>query len=506
MLRRASLVSSQNVAVFSGAKAAATYRQLDAAASLRARRLLLNMGLRRGDRVVLFAANCVEYVECLFACWYAGLVATPVNARLHPRELAYIMNDTRAKICFSTADLADSAREAARLCETGVEILAAAEDPYTDSDALADIAETSPDDAAWLFYTSGTTGRPKGAMLTHRNLLAMTMSCLAEVVRVRPGDAIIHAAPMSHGSGLYILPHVAAMGAQVIPESGGFDPAEAWALIGAHRRCVLFAAPTMVDRLATYAENHEVNSDNLKRIVVGGAPFYTDSAKRAIARIGPKIVQIYGQGETPMTISVLPAAACSDPDEERQERRFASVGYPHAILEVMVADAEGRRCSPGAIGEILVKGDTVMKGYWEDPDATRVALKDGWLHTGDLGAFDEEGFLFLKGRCKELIISGGSNIYPSEVEDILLLHPDVASAAVIGRPHREYGEEVVAFVAPRPGAALDEAVLDAWCIQHIARFKRPRVYRFVDCLPQNAYGKVLKTELEARMRSEWSAQ
>jgi long-chain acyl-CoA synthetase len=361
------------------------------------------------------------------------------------------------------------------------------------------MAAVDSEEAAWLFYTSGTTGRPKGAILTHRNLLAMTLSYLADVDAVAGSDALLHAAPMSHGSGIYSLPYVAAMASQVVPPSGGFDPAEVWDLIRAHRRVGMFAAPTMLERLVSYQTGHAVSVEHLKGVIVGGAPFYVEDAKRAVRALGPRVMQIYGQGESPMTISVLPASAYADTDHPAYEARIASVGYPHSVVQVRIADASDETCAAGTVGEILVSGDTVMKGYWRNPEATAATLRGGWLHTGDLGFLDAEGFLTLKGRSKELIISGGSNIYPREVEDVLLLHPAIAEAAVVGRHHPGWGEEVVAFIVPRAGQHVGTAELDAWCLDHIARYKRPKHYCLVDGLPKNAYGKVLKSELVASL-------
>ena len=359
----------------------------------------------------------------------------------------------------------------------------------------APLADRSAEDLAWLFYTSGTTGRPKGAMLSHGNLRAMTASYFACVDDVASGDCIIHAAPMSHGSGLYLVPHVAHGAAQVIPRSGGFDPAEVFDLLPAWRGATLFFAPTMVTRLLAAPELTDADLSGLKTIVYGGAPMYAEDCQRALAALGPKLVQIYGQGEAPMTITVLDRASHMEAEHPRYLQRLGSVGRAHTGVEVRVADAGDNPLPAGDIGEVQVRGDVVMSGYWRNPDATAQALKDGWLHTGDLGVLDDDGYLTLKDRSKDVIISGGSNIYPREVEEVLLLHPDVLECSVIGRPHADWGEEVVAFVVPRSDAQLDDVELEALCMEQIARFKRPKAYRVVDTLPKNSYGKVLKTAL-----------
>jgi long-chain acyl-CoA synthetase len=307
---------------------------------------------------------------------------------------------------------------------------------------------------------------------------------------------------MSHGSGIYGPPHVAAAALQVIPESGGFEPAEIFALARRWPGAAMFAAPTMVKRLVDHARVARPALDGLKTVIYGGGPMYLADIRDAIAAMGQRFVQIYGQGESPMTITALSRHHHADASHPRHAQRLASVGVAQSCVEVRVADAADRPLAPGTPGEVLVRGDVVMKGYWRNPDATAATLRGGWLHTGDVGALDEDGFLTLMDRSKDLIISGGSNVYPREVEEVLLRHPGVQEVSVVGRPHPEWGEEVVAFVVRRPGAAATEAELDRLCLDNIARFKRPKAYRFVADLPKNNYGKVLKTELRARLAED----
>jgi long-chain acyl-CoA synthetase len=265
-------------------------------------------------------------------------------------------------------------------------------------------------------------------MLTHRNLLAATLSYFSDVDSIAPDDCVLHAAPMSHGSGMYMIPHVAAMATQVIPASGGFDPPEMFELMRTHRGMTCFAAPTMVKRLVEHPSAATTDVSGLKTIVYGGGPMYVADCLKALDVLGPRLVQIYGQGESPMTITALGRAHHVDRAHPRFLERLASVGLPYASVEVMVADEDDRPLSAGETGEVLVRGDTVMRGYWNRPDATAAALRGGWLHTGDVGALDADGFLTLKDRSKDLIISGGTNIYPREVEEVLLAHPSVAEA------------------------------------------------------------------------------
>jgi long-chain acyl-CoA synthetase len=457
--------------------------------------------LAPGDRVALIMRNCAFYIEALFACWHGGWVAVPVNAKLHPREFAFILAHSGARLCLASDDVAGQV-EALRAELPDVRAVIAVESGEYQRLIAADpapIAALAPEDTAWLFYTSGTTGRPKGAMLSHRNLLAMATSYFVDVDTIAPQDCIIHAAPMSHGSGMYILPHVAAAAKQVIPESGGFEPDELFALIAAHPGASFFAAPTIVRRLVDSPAAATADTRNLKTIVYGGAPMYVADCKRALAVLGNKLAQIYGQGESPMTITALNKARHAETGHPRYEHRLASVGTAHAVVEVAVADPDDRLLPSGEAGEVLVRGDSVMTGYWRDPEASARTLRGGWLHTGDVGVLDEDGFLTLKDRSKDLIISGGANIYPREVEEVLLREPGVAEVSVVGEPDPDWGENVVAFIVPVGDTAIEPASLDALCLDHLARFKRPRRYVFIDSLPKNNYGKVLKTELRAQL-------
>ncbi|MFS8086953.1 MAG: class I adenylate-forming enzyme family protein, partial [Acidobacteriota bacterium] len=347
----------------------------------------------------------------------------------------------------------------------------------------------------------GTTGRPKGVMQTHRNLFAMTACYFTDVDAVRQEDAIVYAAPMSHGAGLYNFAHVLSAARHVVPESGGFDPAEIVALAAHYRNVSLFAAPTMVKRLVEFIEATGGDSSGFKTIVYGGGPMYVADIKRALAVMGQRFVQIYGQGESPMTITALARGQLAERSHPRYEERIASVGVAQSLVEVCVADEQGKPLPAGAVGEVLVRGESVMKGYWNNAAATAQVLRGGWLFTGDIGCLDGDGFLTLKDRSKDVIISGGSNIYPREVEEVLLQHPAVREVSVVGRPHPDWGEEVVAFVVADAGA-VSTSELDALCLASIARFKRPKSYRLVEALPKNNYGKVLKTTLRLQLEQE----
>jgi long-chain acyl-CoA synthetase len=490
-LERAGKSHPTSPAAALGERVVLDYGTLASRAARLAGALRTRCKLNSGDRVAIVAKNCVAYLEALYGVWHAGLAAVPVNAKLHGAEIGYILEHSGARACLASPGLdADIAPFAPRPLERMIVIGGADYERLLAADAIAAVPRAA-DDLAWLFYTSGTTGRPKGAMLTHRVLSVMSHAYATEVDPVAPGDAILHAAPMSHGSGLYIMAHVARLGINVVPETGGFEPAEIFRLFERWPRASMFAAPTMIKRLVDAGD--DCDPQNIRTIVWGGAPMYVEDALRALDRFGARLAQIYGQGESPMTITVLPKEDIADRDHPRWRARLASAGRPYACVEVIVADAEDRALPAGESGEILCRGDVVMPGYWENPQASAETLRNGWLHTGDLGIFDADGYLTLKDRSKDVIISGGSNIYPREVEEVLLRHARVREASVIGRPDREWGEVVVAYVVGDAPAGE----LDGLCLEAIARFKRPKDYVFVDALPKNNYGKILKTELRA---------
>lgn len=456
-------------------------------------------GIRPGDRIALFMANRTDYLEIIYGAFYAGAAVVPINFKLHAKEAAFIIDDAKASLVIADAKVTSELR--AML--VGRTVLSVEGDAYAGFDAhppMAEPASRDPEDLAWLFYTSGTTGRPKGVVLTFGILMAMSQCYLSGVDEVRPGDAALYAAPMSHAAGMYNFIHVLRGARHVVPSSGGFDADEILDLAPRIRDISMFAAPTMIRRLTDRALARGLRGEGLRTIVYGGGPMYLADIEEAVEVFGPRFVQIYGQGESPMTITSLSRARIADREHPRWRERLASVGTAQACVEVRVADEEGNPLPIGVAGEIMVRGATVMAGYWRNEAATAQAIRDGWLRTGDVGALDEDGYLTLRDRSKDVIISGGSNIYPREVEEALLQHGGVHEVAVVGRFSAEWGEDVVAFVVPRPGHVIDPEELDHCCTEQIARFKRPKQYFVVETLPKNNYGKVLKTELRAQLR------
>jgi long-chain acyl-CoA synthetase len=452
-------------------------------------------GLMPGDRVVLIMENCAEFLETLFACWAAGLCAVPANARLHPREVEYIARDSGAKLLLATPALAEGLAPLEGAIEGLGAVVATGTAEYRALFAAEAAAPSAgePAERAWLFYTSGTTGRPKGAVLTHRNLLFMSHCYYADIDRLDERDTHLCAGPLSHGAGLYALPHILRGGHQVVLPH--FDVAAILDALAAHPFVSMFAAPTMLTRLVHAPAVAAADLSNLKTIYYGGGPMYVADLERALDIFGPRLYQLFGQGESPMTITGLDQRMHAAAVEEGRQDLLGSCGVARTGVLVRIVDEEDRELPPGEIGEVATKSDCVMEGYWQNPKANAETLRGGWLHTGDLGSRDADGVVTLRDRAKDMIISGGSNIYPREIEEVLLAHPDLVEASVVGRPHPDWGEEVVAFVVARPGAEVAKEALDQLCLDHIARFKRPREYRFVETLPKNNYGKVLKTEL-----------
>lgn len=497
-LERAAQRAGARPALLSGRQQVADYAAFHARAQGLAAGLAAR-GVRPGDRVAIWAKNRPDYLVALFGVWAAGAAAVPINAKLHPREAAFILGHAGACLVLVSADpgagLAGvSDVPAVDMAGPGFAALCAT--------APGPIVPRTPGDLAWLFYTSGTTGRPKGVIITHGMLAAMSLAYLADVDDVSPDDAAFYMAPMSHGAGLYALPHVLRGARHICPPSGGFDPAELLDLAADLGPLSMFMAPTMVRRFTDTAKQAGDRAGGVKTVVYGGGPMYRADIEEAVDWFGPKFVQIYGQGECPMSIAALAREDVADRSHPRWCERLGSVGRAQSVTELAIGDGTGALAPPGTTGEIMVRGLTVMPGYWQAPEATAKTLVDGWLMTGDMGQLDEDGYLTLIDRSKDVIISGGTNVYPREVEEALLTHPGVREVSVIGRANLEWGEDVVAFVVRAAATAVDEAALDAHCLAQIARFKRPKAYYWLEELPKNNYGKVLKTELRERLKEE----
>jgi long-chain acyl-CoA synthetase len=483
--------AAERPAVLVGERVARTWGGLAEAVARRAAGLRDRHGVGPGDAVALFASNHPAYLEALFSIWHAGGVAVPISSRLHPREAADIVDRSHADICFATADTA-----AGLGAEVGVPVVVfgADEDEVLLTSEPMSPVPRGPADDAWTFFTSGTTGKPKGARLSHFNLASMSSAYLADAAAVDPSDSMIHVAAFSHASGLMALPFLARGAAQVLPPSGGFDADELFDLVAAGERSTFFVPPTQLRRLSAHPRAGEARG-KVGTIIAGAAPILPDDLRAAVGALGPVVWNGYGQGESPCTISAHGKAAIGAAVAADDEEALRSVGVARVGMIVRVVDGEDRELPAGEVGEVVVDGPTVMAGYLDMAEATAQTLRGGALHTGDLGRFDEQGRLTLVDRAKDVIITGGYNVYPREVEDVLDRDPAVAEVAVVGVADPEWGEVVAAFVVPAGDAEVDEGALDRRCLEAIARHKRPRSYSVVAELPRNPAGKVLKSRL-----------
>ena len=505
LLTKTALTFPERPAIVHGKKKW-TYAQFNARAN-RLANALYGLGLSKGDNVALLQQNYPEMLESLFAAFKAGCGVVPINWRLHPNEFAFIINHSEAKAVILSSEFNESimdirdripdAQYLIALADGAGELLDYETLLQSGSDRFMD-ADVAPDDLAWLFYTSGTTGMPKGAMLTHRNLLAMTMNFYTDICPgFGPADVVLHAAPLSHGSGCYALSNIGKAAANVILESPTFDPELVFKTIQEYRVTNMFAAPTMINLLVHSPAVNRYDHSSLRALNYGGAPMLLEDLREAMSILGPCLVQLYGQAESPMTITYLPPRDHVLEGAEEQMKRLASAGIPRTDVEVMIFDRDDNPLPTGRMGEIVTRSDLVMKGYWHNPEATRETLRKGWLHTGDMGYMDEENYLFIMDRSKDMIISGGENIYPREIEEVMIRHPAVREVAVIGVPDKKWGEAIKAVVSLVEKRSVTEEELIAFCKESIASYKKPRSVDFVDELPKNNYGKILKRALRA---------
>ncbi|MEV0719672.1 long-chain fatty acid--CoA ligase [Asanoa sp. NPDC050611] len=455
-----------------------SYAELDEAADRAATGLLRYAS--RGDRVALMLPNRVEFLECYFGILKAGLVAVPMNPLLKAGEAAHILADSGARAVVA-GDLS-----AAAVADAGVPVLNADRPDYLGApDPLPWAATTNADDTAVIIYTSGTTGRPKGAELTHFQLY-LNCSLSGDRFDTRPDDVSLAVLPFFHVYGLSSVVNVAIRLGGTIVAVPKFDVDLVLDALHRHRVSVLAGVPTMYHALL----NADTTGRDLSALRIGscgGASMPEAVLKGVEEKFGITVLEGYGLSETGSTATMNPSV---------DDRRVRSIGRPIWGVDVRVAAPGGGAEVPtGEVGELLVRGHVVMKGYHDNPAATAEAIRDGWLHTGDLGYRDADGFLYVVDRIKDLIIRGGFNVYPREVEEVLYGHPAVLEAAVIGRPDERVGEEIVAVVTVRPGADLDTAELIAYCRERLADYKCPREVRVMAALPKSATGKLLKREL-----------
>ena len=482
-----------------------TYAELDRRAS-RVANALLRAGLRPGERVCFLDKTHDAAIEAIFGIAKAGGVFTPVNWRLAPREMAYVVNDAQAPVLLvgeeyaeALAPLAPELAGVRRIVRFGDgpgawEPYAAWRDAEPDGDPRRDGAEG---ETAWQLYTSGTTGHPKGAELSHRNLVATMGAGVTGFGDIRTGDVGLVCAPFYHiGGAGYALALLYAGTSLVLCRE--FDPGEILRLIPERGVNHTFWVPAMLLFLLQHPACAKTDFSSLKSVLYGASPIPEELLGRALETFRCDFIQAYGLTETTGAICLLPAA-----EHVPGSPRLRSCGKPVYGIDLRIAGEDGASLPPGEVGEILIRGDAVMKGYWRLPEASAAAIRDGWLRSGDAGYLDEEGFLYIHDRVKDMIVSGGENVYPAEVESVLFSHPAVADVAVLGVPDERWGEAVKALVVLRAGAEASEAELIEFCRGRIADYKRPRSVDFADALPRNPTGKLLKRELRERY---WQAK
>jgi acyl-CoA synthetase (AMP-forming)/AMP-acid ligase II len=465
---------------------------------------LAGLSLKRGDRVGLLLYNCSQFIESDFALAKAGLVRVTLNPRLSADDHRYMINDSEANTLIFESCFTDTVLDLARTTGTLKNLICVDREnsDFINYEGLIKNGSTEEpsvvvegDDIYALLYTSGTSGKPKGVTLTHKNFLSTAYNLLMER-DVRSGDRMLHVGPLTHASGIWVLPHYARGAVNYIHKR--FDVEMLLKTIEEQKITTVMMVPTMILRLLSYpgVENYDLGS--LRSVIYGGSPMPVEKLKEAILRFGDIFSQNYGQTEAPTTITYLPREDHKIEGLPEDRRKLSSAGRPYVRVQVKVVNRQGLEVKPGEKGEIIVKGDHVMKGYWKNEQATREKIVNGWLNTGDIAIVDEEGYLYIVDRKNDLIISGGFNIYPREIEEVIYSYPGVEEVAVIGVPDENWVEAVKALVVLKKGQSATESELISFCKDKLARLKAPKSVEFVDCLPKNSYGKVMKRELRER--------
>ncbi|QCJ47104.1 AMP-binding protein [Haloprofundus sp. MHR1] len=489
-----------------GVRGERSYEEL----AVRVRRLssgFAELGVERGDRVALLTKNHAAFVETSFALYRLGASKVPLNSMLTPREHDLLVDDAGADVLVTETSFADhcgtmeSSLRATVVVDGEDEALheswdgnVRSYDSLLDADPTDRPADVSLDHPCAVMYTSGTTGRPKGVLHTHGTWLSTALG-LRDALDQRAGEVTLHAAPLTHGSGFLVESTVLSAGTNHLED--GFAPDRFLGAVESRGVNTVFLAPTMVYKLLDEYDGDR-DTSSLKNVYYAGSPMSAARLAEGMDRLGDVFVQSYGQMECPMLVTLL------DHEDHRRAlegdgERLASAGREVDIAHVRIVDDDGRDVRPGEPGEVVVTGPHVTPGYLNLPEKTEAAFSDGWLRTGDIGRVDDEGYLYIMDRKKDMIITGGMNVYPREVEEVVIGHEAVSNAAVIGVPDDYWGEKVTAVVEPRPGADTDgetlAAEVEARCAESLAAYKKPKSVEIVDELPRSSYGKVLKTEL-----------
>ncbi len=464
-----------------------TYQQLDDATA-RCAGLLRAHGMQPGDCVGLMMPNVPYFAVCYYAVLRAGGVVVPMNVLLKEREVRFYLEDSGAKLMFAWGEMAGAAQVGSG--DVGAQCLVVRpgefEQTLAGSDAQRDVVDVAPEATAVVLYTSGTTGQPKGAELTHANLYTNAAVTADTLGHFTCDDVLLGALPLFHAFGQTCALNAAMYAGASLSLLPRFDPGQALEIIHRDRVTVFEGVPTMFGALVHHGDRDRYDTSSLRLCISGGAAIPVEVIRQFEQAFGSMVLEGYGLSET------SPVASFNHPD---RPRKAGSIGTPVKGVEMKVGDDDGTPLAPGQVGQIFIRGHNVMKGYWNRPDATAEAMKDGWFATGDMARQDEDGYYFIVDRKKDMIIRGGYNVYPREIEEVLHEHPDVQAAAVVGIPDERLGEEVGAAVVPKPGHTIDVEELRQFAKSQVAGYKYPRVIWVVDDLPKGPTGKVLKREI-----------
>lgn len=485
-----------------------TWAEFSTRVTAMAHALVTEFGVQKGERILVQSSNCNQMFEAMFACFRIGAIWVPANFRGTPDDLRGLAGSSGATGMICHADFPEHAAACADLTRFTIAIGTAPFGPDYDRTVGRHLGQVQPpvdvdrDDPCWFFFTSGTTGKPKAAILTHGQMAFVVTNHLCDLM---PGtdehDASLVVAPLSHGAGVHQLGQVARGAATILPRASGLDPDEIWSLIDTWRVSNMFTVPTILKILVEHPSVDTHDHSSLRHVIYAGAPMYRADQIRALNKLGPVLVQYFGLGEVTGNITVLP------PQHHGEDvMREGTCGFARTGMQVQVQDPNGHEVAPLQTGELCVTGPAVFAGYWNNPDANAKSFRNGWFRTGDLGHMDEDGFFYLTGRESDMYISGGSNIYPREIEEKILLHPAIAETAVLGMPDPKWGEVGVAVCVLRPGADPDSVDLSAWLEPRMARYKLPKRVLFWDEIPKSGYGKITKNLVRAEIERRDTAQ
>jgi len=465
-----------------------TYAQLDER-SARLATLLRERGMRQGDRVGVLLPNVPQFPIAYYGVLRAGGVVVPMNVLLKRREIAFYLEDSGAKILLAWHGFAEEARDGA--ADAGAELIEVEPAGFAElldaSEPTPGLADTAEEDTAVILYTSGTTGKPKGAELTHFNLSRNAEIASRTTCEIAAGDVVLGALPLFHSFGQTVGMNASLLVGATLTLVPKFDPGDTLETIQRDEVTHFYGVPTMYGAVLHHPGRESYDTSSLRTCVTGGASMPVEVLRGFEEALGCVVLEGYGLSET------SPVASSNHPG---MERKPGSIGTPLEEVEMKVVDEDDNEVAQGEIGEIVIRGHNVMKGYWQRPDATAEAMRGGWFHSGDMAKVDEEGYFFIVDRKKDLIIRGGYNVYPREVEEVLYEHPKIREAAVVGIAHDQWGEEIGAAIVCHDGEELEAAEVSEYVKERIAAYKYPRVVWFLEELPKGPTGKILKREIE----------